>query len=208
MSDKPVIEERENGPLVVKGLRSMVDAEGNQIEVKPVVALCRCGQSANKPFCDGSHEAAGFESRGGAPSGKDVVLSYEGEAVSVTYNPMICSHAAECGRLAGHVFDPAQKPWIQPDKGSVEEIEAVIAACPSGALALKREDGGRDHRLAERADITIEKNGPYWVQDAVPPVEPKGEGMTERKYVLCRCGMSGNKPYCDGSHGDKGWRDD
>ena len=56
MSDTPAIEERENGPLVVKGLKSMKGTDGNDVEVKPVMALCRCGASKSKPFCDGSQE--------------------------------------------------------------------------------------------------------------------------------------------------------
>lgn len=207
MSDTPEFEERENGPLVVKGLRRMIGPDGEEVEVKPVMALCRCGHSKTKPFCDGSHKDAGFESRGGEPAGKDRLLAYEGKDVTVTYNPMICSHAAECGRLAGHIFNPEQKPWVQPDSGTVAEVEAVIAACPSGALALKRADGSTEHRLADRCDVTVEKNGPYWVQGVKSPVGAQGAGMSSRKYVLCRCGLSGNKPYCDGSHRDKGWKD-
>lgn len=208
MSDTPKIEERENGPLVAKGIRRMVGPDGEAVEIKEVMALCRCGASKTKPFCDGSHKDTGFESRGGEPAGKDVLLTYSGENATVTYNPMLCSHAAECGRLASHIFNPAQKPWVQPEKGTVAEVEAVVAACPSGALALGREDGSREHRLAERCDVVVEKNGPYWVQGVEPPVGAQGQGMSSRKYVLCRCGLSGNKPYCDGSHRDAGWQDE
>ncbi len=208
MTDTPEIEERENGPLVVKGLRRMVGPDGAEVEVKEVMALCRCGHSKTKPFCDGSHKEAGFQSRGGEPAGKDRLLTYEGSEVTVTYNPLLCSHAAECGRLASHVFNPSQKPWVQPDSGTVAEVKAVVAACPSGALALKREDGSREHRLSDRCDVVIEKNGPYWVQNVKCPVGAQGEGMSSKKYVLCRCGLSGNKPYCDGTHRDEGWTDD
>lgn len=51
----------ENGPYMVKNLEKLTDAEGNEIEVKKSIALCRCGESKNKPFCDGSHKDAGFE---------------------------------------------------------------------------------------------------------------------------------------------------
>ncbi|MEO1138757.1 MAG: CDGSH iron-sulfur domain-containing protein [Pseudomonadota bacterium] len=207
MTDKPEIEERENGPLVVKGIHRMMDAEGIEVEVKPVMALCRCGKSKDKPFCDGSHNDAGFQSRGGEPAGKDKILTYKGAEVAVTYNPMVCSHAAECVRMAGEAFDPEARPWIQPDKVSAERVREVVAACPSGALAMVEGDG-REHLFTERAEIVIQRHGPYWVQNVPPPCDLKGEGMTERKYVLCRCGMSGNKPYCDGSHRDQGWRDD
>jgi len=209
MSEKPIVEERENGPLVIKGLSRMIGPDGTQIEVKPVMALCRCGASKSKPYCDGSHNEIGFESRGGKPAGIDKLITYRGEEVSVTYNPLLCSHAAECGRLASHIFNPEQKPWVQPDKGTVAEVEAVITACPSGALAMAREDGGREHRLAGRCDVAVEKNGPYWVQDVGIEVDAgHGEGRSSRKYVLCRCGKSGNKPFCDGTHRDAGWSDE
>ncbi len=51
-----------NGPLKVDGQPEVVDVTGKVIEAsKPEVFLCRCGQSANKPFCDGSHTKAGFK---------------------------------------------------------------------------------------------------------------------------------------------------
>lgn len=55
---------RDDGPLVIEGPFRLVDAEGNAFTLptdKPAVALCRCGQSASKPFCDGSHKSCGFE---------------------------------------------------------------------------------------------------------------------------------------------------
>lgn len=206
MTDKPKIEERENGPLLLKGVHSLRGSKGEVIATKPVMALCRCGQSANKPFCDGSHTAAGFQSRGGTPAGRDRILTYTGKDVSVTFNPLLCAHAAECGRLASHIFDPAQKPWVQPDNGTADEVRAVVAACPSGALALS-EGGTVTHLIADRAEVQIQKDGPYWVRDVDAPVDLAGEGGSDRKFVLCRCGQSGNKPYCDGTHRDAKWSD-
>ena len=204
MTDKPVIEERENGPLVVKGLASMTGSDGAAVDCKPVMALCRCGQSQSKPFCDGTHNKIGFESRGGEPAGKDVLLPYKGEHLTVLYNPRLCSHAAECGKRASKAFNPAQKPWVQPDKVSVEKIEEVVCACPSGALQIK----GRGHTVPNAAQITVEPNGPYRVQGVSIDADPAGEGASHEKLVLCRCGLSGNKPYCDGTHRDAGWNDD
>ena len=201
-SPKPTIEERENGPLVVKGITRLQGVDGTMLECKPVMALCRCGGSKTKPFCDSSHKTNGFQSRGGEPAGKDKLLVYEGAEVTVTYNPRLCSHAAECGRLASHIFNPEQKPWVQPDNGTLAEVEAVIAACPSGALAL----AGPKHLTAEAPEIRVERNGSYWVQGPILSAHVPGEGATPEKYVLCRCGLSGNKPYCDGSHRDKGWK--
>jgi CDGSH-type Zn-finger protein len=57
---------RDDGPLVIEGPAVIVDAEGNHFRVpgdKPNVALCRCGHSRQKPFCDGAHRQCGFSSR-------------------------------------------------------------------------------------------------------------------------------------------------
>jgi CDGSH-type Zn-finger protein len=59
-----VIRCRPNGPLLVEGPVKIVDHEGNEFRInpdKPAIALCRCGQSARKPFCDGTHKTCGFE---------------------------------------------------------------------------------------------------------------------------------------------------
>jgi CDGSH-type Zn-finger protein len=63
MSTPIVIRLRENGPLVCQGPITIVDHLGNEFTLpvgKDTIALCRCGQSKNKPFCDGSHRACGF----------------------------------------------------------------------------------------------------------------------------------------------------
>jgi CDGSH-type Zn-finger protein len=52
---------RDNGPLRISGPFTLLDAAGNAFEVTEVTALCRCGQSANKPFCDATHRTCGFE---------------------------------------------------------------------------------------------------------------------------------------------------
>jgi len=59
-----------NGPLLVEGEIKLVDSKGNEFPLssdKPAVALCRCGHSAKRPFCDGAHKAAGFEADDTAP---------------------------------------------------------------------------------------------------------------------------------------------
>ena len=54
------VEPRPNGPLFVRGPVKIVDADGRIIREDTRVALCRCGASKNKPFCDGSHRRIGF----------------------------------------------------------------------------------------------------------------------------------------------------
>ena len=59
-----IIRLRDDGPLVIQGPVKIIDAEGNAFVPpanKPLVALCRCGGSTNKPFCDGTHSKIGFQ---------------------------------------------------------------------------------------------------------------------------------------------------
>jgi len=55
-----------NGPYLVRGPFVMVDQDGNEVEIKrPIVALCRCGKSQIRPFCDGTHKTIGFKAASG-----------------------------------------------------------------------------------------------------------------------------------------------
>ena len=65
---------RPDGPLVIEGAVTVVDAHGNPFPLrtdKPLIALCRCGASGQKPFCDGSHKRCGFQSSELAPVPSD-----------------------------------------------------------------------------------------------------------------------------------------
>ncbi len=59
----PKIVVRDNGPLLVTGMVTVEDAEGNAFDTgdRETIALCRCGSSKNRPLCDGSHRECGFE---------------------------------------------------------------------------------------------------------------------------------------------------
>jgi CDGSH-type Zn-finger protein len=66
MDERVEIKVRENGPYRVKGPITLIDADGNEFELQPhskngTIALCRCGGSTTKPFCDGTHSKTGFE---------------------------------------------------------------------------------------------------------------------------------------------------
>ena len=64
MTEPVTIRCRENGPLVIQAPIKVLDHLGNEFVIpvgKETVALCRCGQSKNKPFCDGSHRQCGFQ---------------------------------------------------------------------------------------------------------------------------------------------------
>jgi CDGSH-type Zn-finger protein len=63
MADGAEISLKENGPILVSGEFTLSDEQGNPIpDLNPTIALCRCGLSANKPFCDGSHSSQGWTS--------------------------------------------------------------------------------------------------------------------------------------------------
>jgi CDGSH-type Zn-finger protein len=61
MSEKVTMRVKPNGSIRVTGEVDFLDADGNILETKTDFSLCRCGHSKEKPFCDGSHKAAGFE---------------------------------------------------------------------------------------------------------------------------------------------------
>ncbi len=67
---KVTISCRENGPFLVEGEVTLLDPKGQAYPLKAdkPIALCRCGASKNRPFCDGAHKACGFESAESAPS--------------------------------------------------------------------------------------------------------------------------------------------
>ncbi|MCO6413066.1 MAG: CDGSH iron-sulfur domain-containing protein [Thiogranum sp.] len=124
------IKVRSNGPLLCTGDIEIYDANGNLLEEAEDIALCRCGASHNKPFCDGSHRDCGF------------------------------SHP---GMLTGIVSD---------------ELE-----------------GGGALQINVRANAMLVVKGPMKILNA----DGSCAG-TRNKAALCRCGHSGNKPFCDGSH--------
>ncbi len=202
----PVIVERNGGPLVVNQVPALTGPDGKNLKNGAVMALCRCGQSKNKPFCDGTHFEIGFDSTPSDDRSKDGILTYEGKEVTVHYNRLLCSHAAECGRRQAAAFDSKRTPWIVPDNAPADGMAEVVKACPSGALRLSRPGGEPAFARSEVDGILIEKNGPYRVT-GVPLADARlAKGANPEKYVLCRCGASKNKPYCDGSHVDIGWK--
>jgi CDGSH-type Zn-finger protein len=68
MSD-PTIQVLPKGPYLVAGKVTVLDASGNKVETSEKFALCRCGASTNKPFCDGAHSKVGFEAAAAAVPG-------------------------------------------------------------------------------------------------------------------------------------------
>jgi len=200
MSEEPTITYAENGPYLVKSLEKLTNSQGTDLETKATTALCRCGASANKPYCDGAHARVGFSGAKDPERTPDHLDEYPGENITIRDNRGICCHAGACTSGAPAVWRMGQEPWIDPDGADVDTVVQVIRRCPSGALShagddVPDEDGGGGPA------IEVSKDGPYHVRGAVELLGVTlGEGAQEERVALCRCGHSKNKPFCDGQH--------
>jgi len=208
MESKPVaIKMVKDGPYIVKDLQNFSNQKG-AIVCKEAIGLCRCGQSANKPYCDGTHKNIGFNSDNQFDPAKDRLDSYQGKEITIHDNRSICAHAGYCTDGLPSVFRYGEDPFVDPDGASFEEIVDIVNQCPSGALSYTIEDES-ETRIINDASIFIEPNGPYVVKGKVVLLDTaKGKGASESSYTLCRCGASKNKPFCDGSHWDINFTDD
>jgi CDGSH-type Zn-finger protein len=213
MDSKPKIAFSPNGPyflmhdttpVAVPNLRR---ASGEACATVRGVALCRCGASKNKPFCDGTHAAIGFKGTNTADPSKDRRESYKGQRITIFDNRGICAHAGYCSDGLKSVFLYGKEPWIDPDGAEVEQIVATIRKCPSGALSYAI-GGAEAEPPAREPMITVTKDGPYAITGGVGlPGVKFGDGASPEHYTLCRCGASKNKPFCDGSHWTVEFRD-
>ena len=131
---------------------------------------------------------------------------YEGERISVQYDSAVCMHAAECVRSGlTQVFNKQARPWVNADGSSPERIIDVIERCPSGALTYTFVQP----EVAETNRVQPQPDGALFVRGDVSIMQPDGEVMTTgTRFALCRCGHSRNKPFCDYSHHDAGFKDD
>ena len=205
---KPTVTPMPNGPYVVKDLPALANQKGPIEMAKSTIALCRCGKSATKPFCDGAHAKINFSSGKDENRRDDAVDSYEGNGVTIEDNRGVCAHAARCTEGLPAVFKYGQEPWIDPTGATREEIAEVVNRCPSGALRLIV--GGSVDESRQQVGspaVFVAPNGPYVVTGAELADVELGKGAARSKVTLCRCGQSKNKPFCDGSHWD-GFVDD
>lgn len=208
-----------DGPYMVTGsipLRQeeiCVDDEGyshtwretKKFPLQEEYSLCRCGNSKNMPFCDGTHTHVSFN--GTETAGDELYLRYpatiKGPVLELVDHEKLCVHARFCMR-AGGIWDLITQSNV-PDAKDTAVEEACN--CPSGRLVVRdRKTGEPIEPNLERSIVVIEcpakeEHGPLWVRGGIPVVSADGKAYTIRNRVtLCRCGRSGNKPFCDGSH--------
>jgi CDGSH-type Zn-finger protein len=170
-------------------------------------ALCRCGRSSTKPFCDDSHTAAAWDSEetNDRRPRSEHATTYPGDGVVMTDDRSLCSQAGFCAnrvttvwRMIAETSDPAVR----------ERLRGMIDRCPSGALERATEEGAEPVEAAFEPSVVVVKDGPLFVRGRV--AVQAGDGFayeTRNRMTLCRCGQSGNKPFCDGSHKTVGFRD-
>jgi CDGSH-type Zn-finger protein/truncated hemoglobin YjbI/ferredoxin len=213
----PAVQSQTDGPYLVTNVPTITDWLGQELPTAPQVALCRCGQSRSKPFCDGSHAEVGFRAAKDPDRVPDRRDTFTGQQVTVLDNRGLCQHSGLCSDRLPTVFRPDQEPFVAPSGGRMDEIVRAVRDCPSGALSLAI-DGVEMRGEVDRHDtrppaIEITRDGPYRLQGAIRLLdgaggdEPRNQGASLEHCALCRCGRSQNKPFCSGMHWYVGFRD-
>ncbi len=166
-------------------------------------ALCRCGGSANKPYCDGTHASNDFDGTEAAPADAytDRRTAYPGTGIDVYDDRGICVHAGFCGNQVSNVWKMTNKT---DDTVTRAQVIAMIERCPSGALTYEIEGTTVEPDLP--TEIAVIPDGPLWVSGNIPVERADEQPLeTRNRTTLCRCGASATKPLCDGSHKDAGF---
>ena len=197
----PNIKVIDNGPYIVSAASQVTRlSDGKSYEAVGQVALCRCGGSKNKPFCDGTHAVNGFSGDKDPDRTPDLREEYAAAGITIHDNRGLCAHAGRCTDGLPEVFRLRQEPFIDPEAGSPDEIVRTINQCPSGALSYSI--AGAEHSSSGGDQVVgFVPKGPYVVRGGA---ELEGaellEGATTDHFALCRCGKSTNKPFCSGAH--------
>ena len=140
---------------------------------------------------------------------KEIVKQYSNGEITVEWRPARCIHAAECVKALPQVYNPQAKPWIAIENATSEALRAQVRKCPSGALSFFENNAVAVETAAIAAETKIEvlPNGPLLVHGTLQVVDQAGNTETKNaKTAFCRCGASGHKPYCDGSHAKVGFQ--
>jgi CDGSH-type Zn-finger protein/truncated hemoglobin YjbI len=207
-SNPPKIRISYNGPYLLTGDVCLTDHLGRSFKNNGPRALCRCGRSGSRPYCDGSHVEAEYTGAKDPRRVTDQRDAYLGQAATVLDNRGTCAHSGFCTDRLNSVFHLGQEPVVTPSGARLDEIIRAVRKCPSGALSFGI-DGieARDHvDTAREPSVEVSLNGPYRVKGFVQLVEDEGglvarsEGSSLEHFSLCRCGASLNKPFCSGMH--------
>jgi CDGSH-type Zn-finger protein len=218
--DAPSVEVVAHGPYRVRGLpvvrTAQVETEYGEpvawapdapLEHGPEVRLCRCGASATKPFCDDACDRIGFDGTEVADHGpyEDRRYPYETDGgLTLDDDVSLCTGAGYCGDRFENVWAMLMRA---ADPAVRDRIRTMTALCPSGRIRTRIDDGPPEEPPYAPSVAAI-ADGPLWVRGGVQVVGADGEPYEVRnRQTLCRCGNSGNKPFCDGSHKQTGFHD-
>lgn len=126
---------------------------------------------------------------------------YSNGEITVVWKPNMCIHSEECTKRLPEVYHPDEKPWIKVENATTAALKKQIDNCPSGALSYYENGEIPKASNTKQTKIEVQENGPLLVYGNVELVDTEGNSTQKEKITaLCRCGASGNKPYCDGSH--------
>lgn len=190
--------------IVPKG-ESVEFTEGRELIQNEEYALCRCGKSQNPPFCDGAHERTQFIGTETASKEKYVDRAVIEEGISIDlYDDERCAFARFCHSENGiptwNLMDYADDEIIK------NEVIRTASNCPAGRLTAAEKNGEMIEPAFEPAIEIIQDpsrgaSGGIYVKGGVPLESTEGTLYeTRNRYVLCRCGKSHNKPFCDAAH--------
>lgn len=129
------------------------------------------------------------------------IHTFDGKEITVTYDVKRCIHAKECVKRLPAVFDTENRPWVQPDNASADQIADTIEYCPTGALQYQMKTKTRNEKAPSQNRIILQKNGPVYIHGDIEIRDAEDSTLLEdTRVALCRCGISKNKPLCDNSH--------
>jgi uncharacterized Fe-S cluster protein YjdI len=139
-------------------------------------------------------------------AGREIVKRYSNEEITVIWKPEKCIHSGICINTLPKVYNPDARPWIKPENATGRELQQQIETCPSGALSysLKKSepDTTADQKGSTRVEVLVK--GPLLVHGNIEVTLANGSReLRKRSTAFCRCGASGNKPYCDGTHNSR-----
>jgi|GEM_PF-32673 len=188
-------------------------------------ALCRCGYSKAKPFCDGTHARIKWDGTENADTGlnadrtkvvagstqSETLPATAGSGLVVKKDNALCMGSGFCAARMQKIPDLMAEAT---DSDMRSRIIAMIDRCPSGAYTYSTEVGGPDIEpdLPMAIAVTSASGvnaGPLWVTGGIPVHRSDGKPFeTRNRVTLCRCGGSKTKPLCDGSHTALKFRDE
>ena len=139
---------------------------------------------------------------------EDKLHHFSSDTITIRFSRSRCIHAGECIRGLPPVFDNSRLRWIDPAQASPDEISSVVRRCPTGALHFERIDEGEQETPDPVNLAVVSPDGPLYLRGDLRILAEDGtEILRDTRVALCRCGVSGRKPLCDGSHDQAGFRD-